>query len=120
MTGGGTFDGWGNPTPTRQPSTDNRQRFGAMITFSLHKKLDILWPLRQWIDGLEICDRNFAHLICQLIPGQCPFERNITLLLGWTLHIPPLCKLNPLYDELVSLRFRALTYLADVCGEQAS
>jgi hypothetical protein len=32
-------------------------------------------------------------------------------------HIPPLCKLNPLYQELVSLRFRALCYLADDCGQ---
>ncbi|MGK7890123.1 MAG: Mo-dependent nitrogenase C-terminal domain-containing protein, partial [Leptolyngbyaceae cyanobacterium] len=37
---------------------------------------------------------------------------------GHTLfHIPPLCKLNPVYDELVALRFRALCYLADTCGE---
>ncbi|MDY7024694.1 MAG: Mo-dependent nitrogenase C-terminal domain-containing protein, partial [Cyanobacteriota bacterium] len=33
------------------------------------------------------------------------------------IHIPPLCKLNPVYDELISLRFRALCYLADECGE---
>ncbi len=26
-------------------------------------------------------------------------------------------KLNPLYEQLIGLRFRALTFLADVCGE---
>jgi hypothetical protein len=35
-------------------------------------------------------------------------------------HIPPLCKLNPLYEEVVSLRFRALCYLADECGEDVT
>jgi hypothetical protein len=31
-----------------------------------------------------------------------------------------LCKLNPLYEQLVGLRFRALSYLADDCGEDVS
>ena len=34
-----------------------------------------------------------------------------------SVHIPPLCKLNPLYEEVVGLRFRALCYLADECNE---
>jgi hypothetical protein len=32
-------------------------------------------------------------------------------------HIPPLCKLNPLYEQLVGLRFRSMCYLVDECGE---
>jgi hypothetical protein len=35
-------------------------------------------------------------------------------------NIPPMCKLNPLYEEVVGLRFRALCYLADDCGEDIS
>ncbi|WP_333281761.1 MULTISPECIES: Mo-dependent nitrogenase C-terminal domain-containing protein [unclassified Microcoleus] len=35
-------------------------------------------------------------------------------------HIPPMCKLNPLYEELVGLRFRSLSFLADVCGEDVT
>jgi hypothetical protein len=77
---------------------------------------DILFPLRRWVDGLQVGDRQIAHLICQVIPCCCPFERDIKFL-GHTHHIPPLCKLNPLYDEFVGLRFRALSYLADVCLE---
>ncbi|WP_299485612.1 Mo-dependent nitrogenase C-terminal domain-containing protein [Acaryochloris sp. IP29b_bin.137] len=77
---------------------------------------DILRPLRRWIDHIEIEDRAFAQLLCQVIPCACPFERDITLF-SYTLHIPALCKLNPLYNEIVNLRFRALTYLADCCGE---
>lgn len=34
--------------------------------------------------------------------------------------IPPLCQLNPFYEEVVMLRFRALTYLSDVCQEDIS
>ncbi len=78
---------------------------------------DGLYPIRQWLNQLEIQNVVLAHLICRLIPVQCPFERDICLF-GHTLaHIPPMCKLNPLYEEVVSLRFRALCYLADECGK---
>jgi hypothetical protein len=79
--------------------------------------LNALQPIRQWLNELEIHDAAFAHLICQIIPTQCPFARDISLFGHVTLHIPPLCKLNPLYEELVSLRFRALCYLADECNQ---
>ena len=79
-----------------------------------------LWkPLRRWLDRIQVSDPRFAHLICQMIPDRCPLERDVTLF-GRTVHIPALCKLNPLYNELVSLRYRALTYLTDVCGEDVT
>ena len=56
---------------------------------------------------------EIAKLVCHLIPASCPFARDI-LLFGHTLHIPPLCKLNPLYNYLMNLRWQALTFLADV------
>jgi Mo-dependent nitrogenase C-terminus len=31
-----------------------------------------------------------------------------------------MCKLNPVYEELVSLRFRAMSFLADVWGEDVT
>ncbi len=80
-------------------------------------KGDILQPLRQWMDGIQISDRQLAHRLCKLIPAQCPFERDVKLFSKTLFHIPPMCKLNPLYEELVGLRFRALCYLADECGE---
>lgn len=81
---------------------------------------DLLQPLRRWLDSIEVCDRQFAHRLCQLIPAQCPFESDINLFGKTLLHIPPLCKLNPLYEEVVSLRFRAMCYLADECGEDVT
>lgn len=80
-------------------------------------QVDLLQPLRQWLDSLEIQNRKFAKFIAKLIPAQCPFERDITLFGRKIAHIPPMCKLNPLYDQLVGLRFRALCYLVDKCGE---
>lgn len=79
-------------------------------------QIDPLKPLRQRLDSLEIRDRQLAEFIYKTIPGQCPFERDITLFGRKIAHIPPLCKLNPLYDQLVGLRFRALCYLVDSCG----
>ena len=80
-------------------------------------KFDFLQPLRQWLDSLEIQNRKLAKFIAKLIPAQCPFERDIILFGRKIVHIPPMCKLNPLYDEFVGLRFRALCYLVDQCGE---
>lgn len=76
-----------------------------------------LRPLRRWLDGLTINSPQMAHWVARLVPAQCPFERDICLFGRAIAHIPPLCKLNPFYNELVSLRFRALCYLVDQCGE---
>lgn len=83
-------------------------------------KFDFLAPARKWLDGLAIKDSAFAHRICKMIPSQCPFEREIKLLGRTLVKIPPMCKLNPLYNEVVALRFRAICYLADTCGEDVS
>jgi tellurite resistance protein len=83
-------------------------------------KSDVLLPVREWLDGLEIHDPRLARLLCKFIPAQCPFERDIVLFGHKIVHIPPMCKLNPLYDQTVGLRFRALSYLADECGEDVS
>lgn len=91
-----------NPKPSRKP------------------KFDLLQPLRHWLDAIDIQDAKVARSICQWIPSQCPFARNISVLGRTVLRIPPLCKLNPVYDQVVALRFRALCYLADVCGEDVT
>jgi tellurite resistance protein len=85
-----------------------------------HPHVDVLHPVRDWLDGLEIHDPKVARFLCKMIPPQCPFERDIKLFGHKVVHIPPLCKLNPLYEQLVGLRFRALSYLADDCGEDVS
>ncbi|MUG98830.1 nitrogenase [Scytonema sp. UIC 10036] len=83
-------------------------------------QVDALHPLREWLDKLDIQDPRVARFLCKMIPSQCPFERDVTLFGRKIVHIPPLCKLNPLYEQLVGLRFRALSYLADECGEDVS
>ena len=84
------------------------------------KKFDLLKPLRCWLDNLTVSSPSLAHKLCQLIPSQCPFERDLKLFGRTLLHIPPMCKLNPLYEEVVMLRFKAMCYLADECGEDIS
>ncbi|MFK0730065.1 MAG: Mo-dependent nitrogenase C-terminal domain-containing protein [Gloeotrichia echinulata GP01] len=81
---------------------------------------DALNPLRDWLDGLDIEDPRVARFLCKMIPSQCPFERDVTLFGRKIIHIPPLCKINPLYEQMVGLRFRALSYLADECKEDVS
>ncbi|WP_315784072.1 Mo-dependent nitrogenase C-terminal domain-containing protein [Fischerella sp. JS2] len=77
----------------------------------------LLQPIRQWLDSIKIEDSHLARLLCIIIPASCPFEREIKLRSRTILYIPPLCKLNPFYEQLIELRFKALTYLADECGE---
>jgi len=86
-------------------------------THSVKNKFDLLQKVRQWFDEIEIDNRRVARLIAKLIPAQCPFERDIVVFGRKIAHIPPLCKFNPLYDQFVGLRFRALCYLVDKCGE---
>jgi len=81
---------------------------------------NLLAPLRQWLSSIKIHNAKFAHFLCKLIPSQCPFERDITVCDRKLFHIPPMCKLNPLYEEVVGLRFKALCYLADECGEDVT
>jgi hypothetical protein len=81
---------------------------------------DLLRPLRELINTFEVKNPVLAHRLCRLIPAQCPFSRTLHFRDRVLLTIPPLCKLNPLYEELMSLRFRALCYLADNCGEDIS
>ncbi len=81
---------------------------------------DLLNPIKHWLDDMDVHDPRLARFICKLVPPQCPFERDIKLFGKKIVHIPALCELNPLYEQLVGLRFRALSYLADDCKEDIS
>lgn len=76
--------------------------------------------IRQWLDNIEIHNPRIARWLCRVIPTSCSFEQDIKFLDRFIFHIPPLCKLNPLYEQVVSLRFRALSCLADEWGEDIS
>jgi hypothetical protein len=71
-----------------------------------------LTAIRNWLSAIEIHNSRVAHLLSRMIPASCPFERDITLFGHILAHIPPLCKFNPFYDQIVELRFKALVYLA--------
>lgn len=69
--------------------------------------------IKQLLDGVQVRNEAQANLLCNLIPSACPFAR--TLHMGkLKLVIPPLCKVNPFYDDLMLLRFKAQCYLAQV------
>lgn len=89
------------------------------LTNLIHK-IHPLHLARQWFDSLEICDYQTARSLCRIIPACCPFEREVKIFNRTIFNIPPLCKLNPLYEQLVELRFKSLVYLADECGEDVT
>jgi hypothetical protein len=73
---------------------------------------------QQKIKVLTHSDRR--GILCKTIPARCPFAREIKLFDYTLFHIPPLCKLNPFYEQVVALRFKALSYLTDECGEDVT
>ncbi len=99
------------------PGKDSSKITIPALLGKTRKTFDLLESLRQWLNQIEVDNPKLAHRLCRLIPAQCPFERQIKLFNRTLIRIPPLCKLNPVYDEVVALRFRALSYLADECGE---
>lgn len=77
-------------------------------------RLKLLQSVRQYLESVEIHNPKLARLLCQIIPDRCPFEREIKLGDRIIFRIPPMCKLNPFYNQIVSLRFKCLCYLATV------
>jgi hypothetical protein len=71
----------------------------------------LLDPVRTWLDVIQPHEPAVVRLLVNLIPAQCPFERDVVVFGHKLAHIPPMCKINPLYDQLVGLRFRCLCFL---------
>lgn len=102
------------------PVADAKGTQAPLALSDMAQQVSPLRPVKDWLDELEIHDPSVARFLCKMIPPQCPFERDVKLFGKKVVHIPPLCKLNPLYEQLVGLRFRALSYLADDCGEDVT
>ncbi|PZU95859.1 MAG: nitrogenase [Pseudanabaena sp.] len=101
-----------------KPINDLRENLEAASHHEEHHP-KLLEPVKEWLDHMDIHDSRLANLICKVIPAQCPFERDVVLFGRKIMHIPAMCEINPLYDQLVGLRFRSLSYLADK-GEDVS
>ncbi|NUN63988.1 nitrogenase [Pseudanabaena biceps] len=97
---------------------DLRQKLKSAPHHQQHHP-NLLEPVKEWLDHMDIHDSRLANLICKVIPAQCPFERDVFLFGRKIMHIPAMCEINPLYDQLVGLRFRSMSYLADK-GEDVS
>ena len=86
--------------------------------------LTIIFPvlhlLRRWLESIEINNPLTARFFCKIIPAHCPFEREIKVFNYTILYIPPLCKLNPFYEQFVTLRFKSLVYLEEKGGNDTT
>ena len=63
------------------------------------------------LETKEFMAKLINQLIITVIPATCPFAKTFQVA-GFTITIPPLCKLNPFYNQLMELRFNALSELA--------
>lgn len=89
-----------------------QQNYQAIITLPFQF-------IKEKIETIDINHRETAKKIVNLIPNQCPFAREIKIFNFPIFKIPPLCKLNPFYEDLMMLRFRALCFLEEI-GEDIS
>lgn len=89
----------------------------SLTATATNSSITLIQPVRQWLDSMEIHNPKVARLLCHIIPNRCPFEREIKFFGRTVFCMPPLCKLNPVYEQVVSLRFRCLSYLVEECGE---
>lgn len=103
-----------NGSPSRSP------RFTELPTPSPRRRWSPLMGVRQKLDSIDVKNPRLARLLCRVIPTQCPFARDVQAFGRTLFRIPPMCQLNPLYNELIGLRFRALCYLADECDEDVT
>jgi tellurite resistance protein len=87
---------------------------GAHGICDTREQPELLEGVRRWLDGIDPSDPAVARFLVRLIPAQCPFERDVTLFGRKVVHIPPMCKINPLYEQLVALRFRCLCRLEEI------
>jgi Mo-dependent nitrogenase C-terminus len=78
-----------------------------------YSRISLLDSARQWFDSIEIRNLEQATWLCRWIPASCPFARTISVFGRSLVTIPPMCKLNPFYEQLMALRFRALSYLCE-------
>lgn len=77
-----------------------------------------LVPLRRWLNTVEVRNVTIARWICRLVPNVCSPGYDVQLFGRTWLHLPPLCKLNPVFDELIDLRFRAGDFLYEYAEAQ--
>jgi len=89
-----------------------QQRTDQQLGSLLHAGDSALDPLQQWLDAFDPGEERISSFIVCLIPSQCPLERDIILFGRKLVHIPPMCKVNPLNEQLVALRFRCLGHLS--------
>ncbi|NEQ97196.1 MAG: nitrogenase [Cyanothece sp. SIO2G6] len=113
-------DGEGGITSTHESAAGTSGAVSSLHPPDHGDGITPLRPVKEWLDHMQVHDPSVARFLCKMIPPQCPFERDVKLFGHKVVHIPPLCKLNPLYEQLVGLRFRALSYLADDCGEDVT
>ena len=75
-----------------------------MIVAFIAKLEELFFPQllelqRRWLQNYRFQDENSLFCsLCRQIPTDCPAVR---------LGLPPMCKLNPLYDQLISMHFKA-------------
>ena len=97
----------------------NRSMSSNLLKFA--HAFDPLKPLRNWLENLNISNPQASAQAVSTDPIPMSLSSAISIYLGARSYIfPPMCKLNPLYEEVVMLRFKAMCYLADECGEDIS
>lgn len=66
---------------------------------------------------VKVDGSSTTSLICELMPSQCPFKREIYFQNHKLFQIFSLGPFNPVYEKVIVFRFREFSYLADQCSK---
>jgi len=58
--------------------------------------------------------KKLAYKWINSVPDKCPFERQLWIGETLVLYIPPLCSLNPVSQQLYSIKLEAKTFIYDL------
>ncbi len=81
------------------------QRWPSTSVFSL----DVLRPLRQWLNPVEIRNPTQAHLFGRHIPVQRPWEPKVRVGRWLCFNVPPRGQFNPLYGACIAFAIPRLS-----------
>ena len=92
----------------------NSELISSLVPYSTRvtqawKRLD---PLKHWLNGLDPGDERISSFIAHLIPFLDPFGCDIDLFAHKLVQIPVMCKINPLFEQFLAVRFRCLGHLS--------
>lgn len=81
---------------------------GYLVYLAMQPNYSLISAFKEALNNFEFTNKDRAERFVKLIPNSCPFAREVKAFGKTIVNIPPLCKINPLYEEIMMLKFRTI------------